>query len=543
MRVTHSHPALVLALLGLAACGSTPEAGAAPVASDTVLAVNGTELFVHREGTGDPVVVVHGGPLLDYGYLEAPFRPLAEEFELVYYDQRLSGRSAGQVDSSSVTLDTFVEDIEAVRRALDLGRIHLVGHSWGGLLAMKYAVTHGDHLRSLVLLSPMPPSASLWRDEQEAQAKALEPEDTAGLGALRSSKAVAEGDPEAIEELLRRSYRSQFRDTSLAESLDFEIPGDYQERSRQFSYLYPDLMGYDLREGLEEVEVPTLVIYGGDEVGQRIGRDALVAAVPHTTAVAIADAGHFPFLERPREFRRVLRAFLAGVDGREPPPAPVQPPPQDTLDAAWYRSEMVRRQIEARGIRDTAVLRAMRAVPREQFVPGADTEAAYSDRPLSIGHGQTISQPYIVAFMAQAASIRPDDRVLEIGTGSGYGAAVLAELAAEVYTIEIVPELAERARQTLARLGYDNVQVRAGNGWLGWSEHAPFDAIVVTAAPGHVPDALEEQLVMNGTLVIPVGDWLQMLRVLRKTPDGLQEVASLPVRFVPMVGEPPDTGR
>jgi protein-L-isoaspartate(D-aspartate) O-methyltransferase len=212
------------------------------------------------------------------------------------------------------------------------------------------------------------------------------------------------------------------------------------------------------------------------------------------------------------------------------------------MDHAALRTAMVRNQVEARGVDDEAVLRAMRAVPRHRFVPGASARAAYSDRPLPIGHGQTISQPYIVAFMAEAAGIEPGDRVLEIGTGSGYAAAVLGELAAEVYTIEIVPELAERARGILAGLGADNVHVRAGNGWQGWPEHAPYDAIVVTAAPDEVPDALVEQLAIDGMLVVPVGSLIQELRVLRKTPEGLREEASLPVRFVPMTGEPTDTG-
>ncbi|MFO7892713.1 MAG: protein-L-isoaspartate(D-aspartate) O-methyltransferase [Longimicrobiales bacterium] len=216
---------------------------------------------------------------------------------------------------------------------------------------------------------------------------------------------------------------------------------------------------------------------------------------------------------------------------------------QDTADYPDLRRAMVERQVAARGVRDTAVLRAMRSVPRHRFVPEARPEAAYSDRPLPIGHGQTISQPYIVAFMAEAAEIEPGDRVLEIGTGSGYGAAVLAELAAEVYTIEIVPELAERARRALADAGYHNVDVRTGNGWLGWPEYAPYHAVVVTAAPDEVPEALVDQLAVGGMLVVPVGRAFQELRVLRKTAEGLREEASLPVRFVPMVQEPPDTGR
>jgi len=210
---------------------------------------------------------------------------------------------------------------------------------------------------------------------------------------------------------------------------------------------------------------------------------------------------------------------------------------------ALLRHNMVRRQVAARGVRDTAVLRVMGEVPRHLFVPEARPALAYGDHPLPISHGQTISQPYIVAFMAEAAEVDPTDRVLEIGTGSGYGAAVLAGLAAEVYTIEIVPELAERARLALERTGYGNVQVLAGNGWLGWPEHAPFDAIVVTAAPPEVPPALVEQLAEGGVMVVPVGDVVQDLRILRKTPRGVVEEASIPVRFVPMVGRPRDTVR
>ena len=215
---------------------------------------------------------------------------------------------------------------------------------------------------------------------------------------------------------------------------------------------------------------------------------------------------------------------------------------RDSLGLLALREDMVRRQIEARGIRETAVLRAMLKVPRHSFVPDAPPAQAYGDYPLPIGHGQTISQPYIVAFMAEAADISAGDRVLEIGTGSGYGAAVLAELASEVYTIEIVPELAERARAILGRLGFENVEVRTGNGWLGWPEHAPYDAVVVTAAPDEVPPNLADQLAVGGTLVVPVGDLLQTLMVLRKTPRGMVEEASIPVRFVPMVRVRPDTG-
>ncbi len=202
------------------------------------------------------------------------------------------------------------------------------------------------------------------------------------------------------------------------------------------------------------------------------------------------------------------------------------------------RRRMVDEQLRARDIRSAPVLEAMRTVPRHVFVPEPQRALAYSDSPLPIGHGQTISQPYIVAFMTQALDVASDHRVLEIGTGSGYQAAVLGGLAKEVYTIEIVPQLAERARQTLSSLGYRNIHVRTGNGYLGWPEHAPFDRIMVTAAPDDVPPALLQQLKVGGLMAIPVGTGTQELRILRRTEAGTDTLATLPVRFVPMTNKP-----
>jgi protein-L-isoaspartate(D-aspartate) O-methyltransferase len=199
---------------------------------------------------------------------------------------------------------------------------------------------------------------------------------------------------------------------------------------------------------------------------------------------------------------------------------------------------MVDQQLRSRGITDPRVLDAMTRVPRHLFVPEAQRAGAYGDYPLPIGYDQTISQPYIVGFMTEALDVQREHRVLEIGTGSGYQAAILGELAREVYTIEIVAPLAERARQTLAELGYRNITVRTGNGYAGWPERAPFDRIMVTAAPDEVPPALVEQLKPDGLMAIPVGRIDQELRILRRTGDGLQTLKTLPVRFVPMTGKP-----
>jgi protein-L-isoaspartate(D-aspartate) O-methyltransferase len=215
----------------------------------------------------------------------------------------------------------------------------------------------------------------------------------------------------------------------------------------------------------------------------------------------------------------------------------VTPP---AVDYPRARERMVRDEIEGRGVRDPRVLAAMRKVPRHLFVPPEKQNDAYVDLPLEIGYGQTITQPYLVAFMTEALKLKPTDRVLEIGTGSGYQAAVLGELVRDVYTIEIVEPLGKLAEERLQRLGYSNVHVRIGDGYRGWPEAAPFDAIVLTAAPPErVPAPLIEQLREGGRLISPVGgsESEQDLTLLRRTATGVEEQVLLPVRFVPMTGE------
>lgn len=212
-------------------------------------------------------------------------------------------------------------------------------------------------------------------------------------------------------------------------------------------------------------------------------------------------------------------------------------------DESWtnLRQQMVDQQLKSRGrgIREPAVLEAMSLVPRHEFVPEKIRHLAYEDTPLPIGHGQTISQPYIVAFMTEKLGLKATDRVLEIGTGSGYQAAVLSHLVKEVFTIEIVEPLGLEAKSTLERLGFKNVKVRVGDGYLGWPEAAPFDAIIVTCAPENVPRPLVEQLAEGGRMIIPVGreGGEQNLHLLNKKNGGIHQTAILPVRFVPMTGK------
>lgn len=203
---------------------------------------------------------------------------------------------------------------------------------------------------------------------------------------------------------------------------------------------------------------------------------------------------------------------------------------------AEERDRMVDEQISGRDVTDSDVLEAMRTVPRHEFVPERLQSRAYSDGPLPIGHEQTISQPYIVAAMTEALEVEPDHKVLEIGTGSGYQAAVLAELVDQLYTIEIVCELAEGAEAVLDEQGYDNVEVRCGDGYKGWPEEEPFDRIIVTAAPPELPDALVEQLAPGGRMVVPVGERIQHLTIVTKDEEGrVDQTERMPVRFVPMV--------
>ncbi len=229
----------------------------------------------------------------------------------------------------------------------------------------------------------------------------------------------------------------------------------------------------------------------------------------------------------------------------EPSPAAQPPPPAEAkvqqAEPEGFkeaRRRMVERQLRARDITDATVLGVMGRVARHRFVPDELDAQAYNDHPLPIGHGQTISQPYIVALMTQLAKPRGESRALDIGTGSGYQAAILAELCKVVYSIEIVEPLAEEARKRLAELGYKNITVRAGDGYRGWPEHAPFDVIIVAASPEHVPQPLIDQLAPGGHLVLPVGGYPQQLTVIEKQKDGTVRRKSVaPVMFVPMTGE------
>ena len=225
-----------------------------------------------------------------------------------------------------------------------------------------------------------------------------------------------------------------------------------------------------------------------------------------------------------------LLAWTSSCYGEQGANAPLIDPHRAT-----ERHRMVDEHIIPAGIKDPAVLTAMRRVPRHRFVPATHSVSAYLDRSLPIGHSQTISQPSLVAMMTEALTLKKTDKVLEVGTGSGYQAAILAELADKVLTVEILEPLARQAEQTLAELGYKNIRVRVGDGHQGWPEEAPFDAIIVTAAPAHVPQPLVNQLAIGGRLIVPVGRFFQTLELYRRTAEGYEHKTITLVRFVPLV--------
>ena len=240
-----------------------------------------------------------------------------------------------------------------------------------------------------------------------------------------------------------------------------------------------------------------------------------------------------------------LPLFSLSAGGEREAPAPLKGDEKEenkSGEGEWQEElyRLVKRSIESRGVESPKVLEAMRSVPRHEFVPPEHRNKAYTDQPLPIGHGQTISQPYIVAYMTELLQLQRDEKVLEIGTGSGYQAAVLSEITEDVYTIEIIQALAESVKERFSRLGYDEVKVLNADGYYGWEEHAPFDAVIVTAAAGHIPPPLIEQLVTGGRMVIPVGGVYQTqhITLVRKGEDGtITTEQLLPVRFVPFTGK------
>ncbi|MDZ7720872.1 MAG: alpha/beta hydrolase [Balneolaceae bacterium] len=293
----------------LQSCGEAETQSNLQVEEGTV-SINGTEIYYNKVGEGEPIIVVHGGPVLDHGYLERSFEPLSEHYELLYFDQRLSGRSSADVDSTDITLDNFVEDIEALRQEFNYEKVHLMAHSWGGLLAMKYAIKYPSNLNSLILLNTMPANTEDWRKESQIVARRTSAEDSLRRSEIMSSELFQTNPPEAIEQLLVLSFRNQFKDPSLTDSLDFYIPEDYMIRSQRFGYLMAELSNYNLYAELDSLDIPTLLVYGSNEPAVDISGKNLNSTFPNSQLSVIQNSGHFPFIEQPNQFFEIIQSFL-----------------------------------------------------------------------------------------------------------------------------------------------------------------------------------------------------------------------------------------
>lgn len=274
----------------------------------------GTSLYYHMIGRGEPVIVIHGGPMLDQSYLFDHFKFLAKNHKLIFYDQRVSGKSSPTADSSSLTMANMVNDIEMIREKLSLDQVHVIGHSWGGFLAAKYAGEHPPKVKSLILCDAMPPTHGLWQQEEKEIATHL----TAYDSALRDAIMNLEGfkkrtDVTLVDSLMKISFRTQFADTIKLSKLKVKLPKDYFQRSKIFSYIGKEFFSFDITEQLKRIIAPTLIIYGDQEPALKISAPVYKENVENSGIVIIKQSGHFPFIEQPEEFKNAVEEFWKGV--------------------------------------------------------------------------------------------------------------------------------------------------------------------------------------------------------------------------------------
>ncbi|RMG16116.1 MAG: alpha/beta fold hydrolase [Bacteroidetes bacterium] len=291
-------------------CAACQQQQPAPPIREGLLQSDGAELYYKRMGKGEPILLVHGGPGLDHSYLLPQMGMLAQHYELIFYDQRACGRSSVEVDTSSISISQFVRDLEAVRQMSGHERIHLLGHSWGGLLAMYYAIAHPQRLKSLILLNPMSPSHVLKAKEDSLLNAHTTPEEMAAINEIMQSPAFQQQQIPAYEALFREFFRREFYDKRLADSLSLHFQPTFVQGSRLLQHLGKDLASYELRPQLGSISCPTLIIYGQEETGGQVAAPALQAAMPQARLLMFERCGHFPYIERPELLRQSLSDFL-----------------------------------------------------------------------------------------------------------------------------------------------------------------------------------------------------------------------------------------
>jgi proline iminopeptidase len=292
--------------------------GTAPLVVDGMRLINGTQLYCKSMGTGIPLVIIHGGPGLDHSYFLPQMAKLAETFELVFFDQRACGRSSIRLDSTAMTLDTLVEDIDRVREAYNLKQMNLMGHSWGGLLAMFYAIKHGDRLNSLILVNTTPATSALRDSSFRFMAQRTSPGDSAEEASIARTPEFRRRDPAAMQRFFRLFFRGSFSNPRMADSLTLTFGADYGARSKLVAYLAkdPQIHKYDLLSGLESIACPVLIVGSDNDLVPPVSNELIHARIRGSRYVVMKNCGHFPFIEAPEQFFPAVTDFLEHVRQR-----------------------------------------------------------------------------------------------------------------------------------------------------------------------------------------------------------------------------------
>ena len=275
--------------------------------------VNGTSLFYHIIGKGEPVIVIHGGPVLDQSYMIDHFKELSKNHKLIFFDQRACGRSTANVDTSSMKMKTLIEDIDALRKKFNLVKVHVLGHSWGGMLAAMYAIEYPLNVKSLILCDAMPPSFELWQQEEKELASHQTAYDSLMNDKIRSSTQFKNKDVKMVDSLMKFSFRTQFVDTTKLNQLKIELPPDYFKRSEIFGHIAPELFSFYITSKLNKIISPTLIIYGDHEPALKISGPVYKSSIVNSKLIPISDSGHFPFIEQPEQFNKSVESFLKSV--------------------------------------------------------------------------------------------------------------------------------------------------------------------------------------------------------------------------------------
>jgi proline iminopeptidase len=278
-----------------------------------LLAVNGTSLYYHAIGKGEPVIIIHGGPVLDQSYMIDHFKELAKNHRLIFYDQRACGKSTAEVDTSSMTMKNLIDDIDQLRQKLGFEQVHIFGHSWGGMLAAKYAVEYPLKVKSLVLCDAMPPSFRLWKEEEQILSQRTSAYDSLLEEQIKSQEGFKKEEVRYVDSLMKISFKSQFADTTRLALLKIKLPRDFFKRSRIFEHISPELFAFDLTTQLEKIIAPTLIIYGDQEPANEISGPVYKSGIANAKVVVIPNSGHFPFIEQPLRFNLAIEAFWRDI--------------------------------------------------------------------------------------------------------------------------------------------------------------------------------------------------------------------------------------